>query len=264
MQSLFSNTPMRLLGGLIVFMVFLALASYASLNFEKMKHLDNAPATISVTGEGEVLAVPDIGQFTFSVQAKADSAEVAQEESVTKIKDIIAFLRESGVEEKDIKTTNYNLYPQYRWEEKICVSGSYCGSGERIADGFEVSQSVQVKIRDTDTASAIITGVGEQGATNISGLDFVIDDTDALVAEARTAAIADAKEQARILADELGVRIVKLSGFYEENGGYYEGPQYEARSMMMDGDDSAGFGGAALPVGEEKTTSRVTITYEIQ
>ena len=72
MNSLFSNTPMRMLGGLTVFMLLVALGSYASLNFETIKHLDSTPATISVTGEGEVLAVPDIGQFTFSVRAEAD------------------------------------------------------------------------------------------------------------------------------------------------------------------------------------------------
>lgn len=263
MQSLFSSTPMRVLGALTVFMGFLALASYASLNFETMKHLETMPATISVTGKGEVLAVPDIGQFTFSVQAKADTADVAQEESGTSINEIIAFLKESGVEEKDIKTTNYNLYPQYRWEEQICAPGTFCGSGERIADGFEVNQSVQVKVRATDTATTIISGVGERGATNISGLNFVIDDTDLLVAEARAAAIVDAKEKANQLAEELGVRIVRLSGYYEEQDGRDGMQQYEARTMMFS-DEEADFAGAELPMGEEKTTARVTIMYEVQ
>ena len=205
MNNLFSTTPMRILGSLTVFMFLLALGSYSSLNFEKIQHLDDTPATISVTGEGEVFAVPDIGQFSFSVQAKADDAGEAQEQSGTAVNDIIAFLRESGVEEVDIKTTNYNLYPQYRWEEQLCLPGTFCGSGERVQDGFEVSQTVQVKVRNTDDASAVITGVGERGATNISGLDFVIDDTDALEAEARAAAIVDAKAKAAVLTKDLGV-----------------------------------------------------------
>lgn len=254
---------MRVLAGLIIFMVFLALASYASLNFERMKHLDNMPATISVTGEGEVLAVPDIGQFTFSVSAKADTAEAAQEQSGTAINEIIAFLTESGVAETDIKTTNYNQYPQYRWEEQICLPGTFCGPGERVADGFEVNQSVQVKVRETDNASSIITGVGERGATNISGLNFVIDDTDTLKDEARAAAIADAKAKASVLAKELNVRIVRLSGYYEEDSHYYEPEPYQVRTMSFDAAES-GFGGAELPMGEDKTTARVTIIYEVR
>jgi len=263
MNSLFSNTPMRMLGGLTVFMALIALGSYASLNFETIKHLDPMPATISVTGEGEVMAVPDIGQFTFSVRAEAEDAAAAQEQSGTAINNIIAFLRESGVEEKDIKTLNYNLYPQYRWEETICIPGAICRGGEQIQTGFEVNQSVQVKVRNTDDASAIITGVGEREATNISGLDFVIDDTDALVVEARAAAIADAKAKAEQLAKDLGVDLVKIAGYYEEDSRYMPEP-YMARNMAYDEMAESGFGGADLPVGEDQTTSRVTITYEIR
>lgn len=251
-----------MLGGLTVFMALIALGSYASLNFEKIQHLDPMPAIISVSGEGEVLAVPDIGQFTFSVRAEASDAATAQEQSGTAINNIIAFLKESGVEEKDIKTVNYNLYPRYRWEEQVCIPGTFCRGGEQVQDGFEVNQSVQVKVRNTDNASAIITGVGEREATNISGLDFVIDDTDALKMEARELAIADAKAKAEKLATDLGVNLVRIAGFYEEDARYLPMP-YEARAMSLDMAES-GFGGAELPMGEDQTISRVTITYEIK
>jgi len=254
---------MRMLGGLTVFMALIALGSYASLNFEKIQYLDTTPATISVTGEGEVLAVPDIGQFTFSVQARADDAATAQEESGTKINNIIAFLKEAGIEETDIKTVGYNLYPRYRWEERLCVPGSFCPPGEQVPDGFEVNQSVQVKVRNTDDASAIITGVGEREATNISGLDFVIDDTEALALEARELAIADAKAKAAKLAKDLGVDLVKITGYYEDDARYAPTP-YQNRVMSFDAVEEAGFGGAELPVGEDQTISRVTITYEIK
>jgi len=263
MNNLFSTTPMKILGSLTVFMFLLALGSYASLNFEKLQHLDINPAMISVTGEGEVFAVPDIGQFTFSVQAEAADAATAQEQSGTAVNDIIAFLRDQGIAEEDIKTTSYNLFPRYRFEERICTPGTFCGPGERVSDGFEVSQSVQVKVRNTDNASAVITGVGEQGATNISSLDFVIDDTDALAAEAREQAIADAKEKAQKLASDLGVRLVKITGFYEEDSRYIPEP-YQARNMAFDEMAESGFGGAELPMGEDQTISRVTITYEIR
>jgi len=254
---------MRVLGSLTVFMFLLALGSYASLNFEKMQHLDAYPATISVTGEGEVVAVPDIGQFSFSVQAEAEDAATAQERSGTAINDIVAFLRDQGVAEEDIKTTNYNLFPRYRFEERICTPGSFCGPGERVQDGFEVSQSVEVKVRNTDDASAIITGVGERGATNISGLNFVVDDTDALIEQARSQAIADARAKADKLARELGVRLVKITGFYEE-GPQYRPEPYQVRNMAFDEMAESGFGGAELPMGEEETTARVTISYEIK
>ena len=265
MEKSFFQTPyVRALSGLTLLMAVIALGSYAILNFEKIDFINPMPATISVTGEGEVLAVPDVGQFSFSVNATADDAATAQEESGLKINDILAYLTDQGIADKDIKTQNYNLYPRYTYQERICAAGtSYCPPGEQIADGFEVSQTVSVKIRETDTSGAIIAGVGERGATNISGLNFTVDDTDALKAEARAAAIADAQAKAVVLAKQLGVRIVRLS-YYSEDGGYYE-PQYDTREMSLDmamSDEK--FGGAEMPVGEDKTTTKVNLTFEVK
>lgn len=253
-----------MLSALALLMTIIALGSYAILNFTKVEFLNPTPATISVMGEGEVLAVPDIGQFSFSVNASADDAATAQELSGTKINEILAYLKGEGIEEKDIKTQNYNLYPKYRYEERICALGvSYCPPGERIPDGFEVTQTISVKIRATDTAGAVIAGVGERGATNISGLNFTIDDTDALRADARAAAIADAQAKADVLAGQLGVRIVRLAN-YSEGGGFPE-PYLQTRTMAFDAAvEEAGFGGAELPVGEESTQVQVSITYEVQ
>jgi uncharacterized protein YggE len=260
----FQTTYIKVLSALLLLMAVIALGSYATLNFEKVDFINPMPATISVSGEGEVLAVPDVGQFSFSVNATAEDAATAQEESGTKINEILSYLETQGVEEKDIKTQNYNLYPKYRYEERVCAAGnSYCPPGERVADGFEVSQTVAVKVRETNDAGKVIAGVGERGATNISGLNFTIDDTDALQAEARAAAILDAQEKAQLLAQQLGVEIVRMS-YYSEEGGHYE-PYYQERAMSLDmAASEEGFGGANMPVGEDSTTARVNITYEVK
>ena len=145
----------RALGPLTLLMAIIAMASYATLNFYKVDFLNPTPATISVSGEGEVMAVPDVGQFSFAVKAEAEDAATAQEESGLKINEIISYLKEQGIEDKDIKTQNYNLYPTYRYEDKICPVGTYCPR-ERVEDGFEVSQTVQVKVRNTDDSGKII------------------------------------------------------------------------------------------------------------
>ncbi len=260
MNTFFSNRYAKLLTLLTLAAAIIALLSYAWVNFEYTTTSDYE-ATISVNGEGEVLAVPDIGQFSFSVKAEADTATEVQEVSGTAINEILAYLREQGIEDKDIKTQNYNLYPRYRYEEKICPFGSYCGQGERVEDGFEVSQSVSVKVSDTDQAGAIIAGVGERGATNISSLNFIIDDIEALQTEAREMAINDAKEKAERLAVQLVVKLTRIVNFYENEGreSYY----MERSVMAMDASES-GFGGAELPMGEESTKVTVNITYEIR
>lgn len=263
MNALFDSKQGQVLGLLLIFMTVVALGSYAMLNFEKMDYVDPTIPTISVTGEGEVLAVPDIGRFSFSVTAEGDEASVAQEASGTKINDILAYLREQGVEEKDIKVEYYNLYPKYRYEERVCALGSYCPPGEQVPDGFEVTQQVSVKVRDTKKAPTLITGAGERGATNISSLNFTIDDIEALRDEARAKAITDAQEKATVLAGQLGVRVVKFVSYYEDGG--YDMPMYRANAMSVDmAKEESAFGGAELPVGEESTKVRVTVTYEVQ
>lgn len=262
MESRFFNTAqMRLLGSLVLFMFMIALASYATLNFERVRFANPTPATISVSGEGEVLAVPDIGQFSFSVTAEGEDASVAQEASGTKINAILAYLTENGIEDKDVKVLNYNLNPKWRYEERVCLLGSYCPPGKQIQDGFETTQTVSVKVRDTKEAGVIIAGVGERGATDISNLNFTIDDTDALRDEARAKAIVDANKKATTLAKQLNVRVVRLVSYYE-NGETLE-PYMDTRMQAYDKEESA-FVGAELPVGEQSTTVQVNVTYEVR
>lgn len=261
MESFFSVKHNRVLGTAVLVMAVLALASYAILNFRMTSSSYPMPTNISVTGEGEVTAIPNVGQFSFSVMAEGATAAEAQEASGTKINDIIAYLKEQGVDEKDIKTSGYYLNPRYRYEERMCAFNSYCPPGEQIQDGFDVSQTIDVKVRDTAKAGALIAGVGEKGATNLSGLNFIVDDTSAVRAEARTKAVADAKAKAEKLAADLGVKLVRITSYYE-NEGYYPEPYYAKAEMSAD--MAGGFGGAEMPVGEAETKVQVNISYEVR
>jgi uncharacterized protein YggE len=260
-SGLFNNKGGRFLGFATLVALIFALGSYALLNLQKADFVNPMPAMISVTGEGEVMAVPDIGQFSFAVEAEGENANEAQEASGTKINKITAYLKEIGIEDKDIKTQNYNLYPNWRYEERICPVGSFC-QGERVQDGFTVSQSIVVKVRDTEKAGEVISGVGDLGATNISNLAFTTDDTEILKAEARTLAIEDAKEKAKILAADLGVELLQMASYYEEDNRYE--PYYDNRMMAMDESAGGEFGGPELPMGENSTMVRVNVTYQVK
>jgi uncharacterized protein YggE len=140
----------------------------------------------------------------------------------------------------------------------------YCPPGKSILTGYEVNQTVSVKVRKTEDAGDVLTKVGGLGATNISGLDFVVDDTDAAKAEARELAIADAKEKAKALAKALDIKLVRIVSFNDSSD--YP-PMYYAMDSMSSV-KAMGAGEAAvsprLPVGENKTVSNVTITYEVK
>ncbi len=260
-KTFFSTNVNRNLGTIVLVAVIIALGAYAKFTWQQAKYSNLGPTTISISGEGEVKAVPDIGQFSFSVVESGADAVVAQAASATKINEIIAYLKEAGVEEKDIKTDYYNLSPKFKYETKPCPFGSYCPQ-EQVPDGFEVNQTISVKVRDLKQAGTLLTSVGERGATNISSLQFTIDDTDVLKTEARNLAIDNAKEKAEALAKKLNVRLVKMVGYYEDEGNipYYGYGGAEEKAMNAD----VARVEPSLPTGENVTKSRVTITYQIR
>lgn len=218
--------------------------------------------TLSVTGEGEVFATPDVAQFNFTVAEEADSVASAQETVTGKIDAALTALSELGVEDKDIKTTGYNAYPRYTYPETLCANG-FCPSREQIISGYEVSQTISVKIRDTEKAGDALSKVAGAGISNISGLQFVIDDQDSLMAEARSKAIADAKEKVKQLADDLDVSVKKVVNFSESFGGPY--PMYEtAYAKEGLGGDMAVSSAPRIPTGENTIKIQVYITYEIK
>jgi uncharacterized protein len=220
------------------------------------------PNSISITGEGEVAAVPDVAKFNFSVRVTAPTVEAAQQEAAKKSNAALDLLKKSGIAEKDIKTTAVNVYPHYEY--------SYCQtpncSNEPKVTGHDADQSFTVTVRDIVTkpklAGELMIGIGAVGVTDISTLEFTVDNPEALQAEARSKAIADARTQAKQLAKDLGVRLDDVISFSEENMGGYPDPYY----MRAEGD--MGMSAKAvtpdLPTGENTFNSRVYVTYKIK
>ncbi|MES2214340.1 MAG: SIMPL domain-containing protein [Patescibacteria group bacterium] len=236
---------------------------FAALNSFKEWHASNqAYNSISVTGTGESVTVPDIAVFSFSVSADAKTVTDAQNQVTSKSNDVLDALKGMDIEEKDIKTIDYSVNPKYSYTNSVCSSTGICPPGRQILDGYTVTNSVQVKVRKTDDAGKALALVGEKGATNISSLSFTTDDPYQAVNDAKAKAIDDAREKAEAIADHLGVRIVRVVG-YEENGGAY--PMY-ASGGVTSAFNKAMDSVAPVPiqVGENKTTATVSVQYEIR
>lgn len=262
-QGFFTISHNRTLGTLVLIAALVALGAYSILTLTQAKQWNSGPVVISVTGTGEVSVKPDVAQFSFSVRGEGVDAATAQAGSAKAITAIVEYLTSQGVEEKDIKTENYYLAPKFTYEQTLCVYGAYCPPGEPVANGFEVSETIMVKVRAIDTAGTLLSQIGTLGATDVSGLSFTIDDTDELKAQARDLAIEDAKAQAEKLASSLGVRIVKMTGYYEEMGdaGYPYSPMPMMADRMMSAEKAET---PAIATGENKTTSRITLSYEVK
>lgn len=247
---------------LVVFSVFLAIR--VIVDFKRLPNIGKEvypQSTIMVTGKGEAYAIPDIATFSFTVTESAKTVEEAQNKLNGKISKSLDILKDASIDEKDIKTTNYNVYPKYEWKEVACLAYP-CPVGKNEMVGYEVNQSITVKVRDLKKVGDLVTKVGKTEVSNISGVDFTIDNKEKYLAEARKEAIAEAKMKAKELSKQLGVRLGKIL-YYNDNS---DTPYYGEASGMGGGDmmRSAAPMKAELPQGESKITSSISITYEIK
>ena len=216
--------------------------------------------TISVTGDGNAVAVPNIATESFSAQDTAPTVAAAQAVVNKTVAAALSFLKTSGVADKDISTTDYSASPNYIYP---CLGGGACPADAPKTpqiQGYTVSQSVTVKIRDTSAVGKIVNGLGAAGVTGLTGPTYTVDDPSAVQDDARSQAIDDAKAKAATLAQELGIRLGRIASYSENTGGDTPTPQYATTDMVA----AAAPAAAQVPAGENKYTSTVTITYEIR
>jgi uncharacterized protein YggE len=226
---------------------------------------DTAPAanTITVTGEGQASVAPDVATITWSVIETGATVSEAQDAATKKSDSALAALTGLGIDEKDVRTVSYNVNPQY--EETPCGGVNACPkylppANQRIV-GYEVSETVAVKVHDLDKTGDVLQALGGLGVQNIYGPDLGLDDPSAGQNAARADAINHAKAQAQVLADQLGVHLGEIVSFSENGGGYPSPVMYKAADSMMA--ESAG-SAPTIPTGENEYSSTVSITYEIR
>lgn len=166
--------------------------------------------TITVTGTGTANGVPDtvyIGLGVDRIDRDIDNAVSGARET---LRAIVAAVREAGVEERDIQTSYYNVFPEERYDN----SGQ--ATGERQ---FRVSLGINVTVRDVDNATPVISAALNAGATSVQNLNFGLADTRPLESEARTAAVSDARARAEELASAFGVTLGDVMSVTESFGG---------------------------------------------
>lgn len=246
---------------LVTLVVFLVAVT------KQIKNTATTTNTISFSGEGKIFAKPDIAAVSFSILTEATTSKVAQDDNSEKSKKVVDFLKNQRIEDKDIKTTSYNIYPQYTYPRPIPLDveiqsypvPDYYPSNPKIT-GYKVNQSFEIKIRDLEKVSAILDGLVTAGANQVNQLGFKIDNEEKLKDEARTKAIEDAKNKAARLRKQLGIRLGKIINYQE--GGYYP-PIYSIAEAKL-GDRGGDISGPSVPTGENEITISVTITYQIK
>lgn len=246
-----------LFAGILVILSIFLIALIISTGVDIRNKIIETKNTISVSETGEIYAKPDLALTTFSVITEAKTVAQAVSENTKKMNAVIDFVKGRGVEEKDLKTTSFNIYPRYEYQKVETEIYPY-PPGKRVLVGYEVTQSLEVKIRDMEKIGDIIEGATEAGANQVGDLQFTIDKEDELKKEAREQAIEKAKTKAKELVSQLGVKLVRIINFSESSVVPIPTPYFL---------EKAAGGGAEAPqieTGENKIEVTVTITYEIK
>ncbi len=264
METLLNNK--KFIKASVVFIVLLSLFVLALfINEVKSssyigREAQNLP-TITVTGQGEVLAVSDIASLYITLTKDGATTKEAQNLLNEQVSKTLAYLKTQKIEDKDIKSEYGGVNPKYSYEQVACFTYP-CPQRDPKVTGYTATQSITIKVREVDNANEVRTGLANLGIINISGPTFTIDDEDTFNEQARSLAIDDAREKAKKLAQDLRVDLGKIVSFSENGAGY---PMMYAEKSMMAQDMASGSAPAPeLPKGENKITSNVTITYEIK
>ncbi len=215
---------------------------------------------ISVSKTGTVYAKPDLAVVTVTSTTESKTASEAISKNREKASAIITFLKGQGVEEKDIKTSYYDVSPKYEYSRVSSQPSVYYPSNQVLV-GYTATESLEVKIRQLDKIGEITTGAVTAGASDVSGLSFTVEDMDAVKMQARAEAIKNAKTDAESIANGLGVRLGKVISFTESGNYPYYAYDYLAKSSAIGGAKMA-----TVPVatGENKIQVTVNISYEIK
>ena len=209
---------------------------------------ENEGKTIQVSGKGVVKITPDVAYVSLGVHTENVDAKKAQEENKTKMNKVVAALKKLGIAEKEIKTINYNIYPNYSYKDN-----------ESKIDKYIVENTIEITINKIDTVGTVIDEAVKAGTNVSNSIRFSVKDSNAAYNQALVQAVTNAKQKATTIADTLGVKITTPKAVIESGGNpnpiYYQ--QFENAKMDMAERETT-----SISSGDLEITANVNVTYE--
>ena len=228
--------------------LFLATALMANPIFAEEVKMNRI---ISLTGHGEVRAIPDLAIVTMGVLSSAETARQALDANTKAMTELMSSLKASNIESKDIATSNFSVNPRYDY-------GRNDGQPPKVT-AFDVSNSVSVTLHKIDGVGDLLDKAVSSGSNQINGVTFSVANPQAAMDEARKAAVIDAKRKADLYAAATSVSLGNVLSISE--GAPYQPPQpMMMQAKAMSSDD------AAVPIsqGEQVIAVDVNMMWEIK
>lgn len=213
-------------------------------------------STIVVTGRAELNVKPDIAIVNVGVLANASTAAQALAENSVKMNSLFETLKTQGVEDKDIRTSNLSVQPQYS-QPQPGMRGEFV---PKIV-GYNVTNTVTVKVRKINSLGGMLDLLIQNGANQVHGISFDVDQTEKLLDDARSQAVKDARRRAELYCEAESVKPGRIIHI-QESGTSIPTPQpmmgFAMRAMSADRAMSAPIAG-----GETELTVRVQVVFEL-
>lgn len=219
-----------------------------------MSNSETIQNSISVSGEGKVMATPDIVRIRAGISETRKTTKAAQEAANQKIKNILDILEKHDIAEKNIQTANLSFDEEYDWS-----------SDKRKVIGQRVRQNLNVKISDIINNPAKVTDIldelGSVDGLELNSVTFDIENKKEFFTKARAEAFAKAQQKAEELAELGDVKLLKPISISESNYSYVP-PVYSNIARAEMSFDTAG--GSALPTGELEVSASIEIVFGIE
>jgi uncharacterized protein len=208
------------------------------------------PPAISVTGEASISVPPDRAEIDAGVSTDAKTAREASEANNAAMGKVIAALKGSGIDEKDMQTSRLSLQAQYS-------TSAPNRAGQTTIVGYRVSNRVTIRLKDVGKVASVIDTLVGAGANDIGNINFMVSNASKLLDDAREKAVADARRKAEIYARAAGVTLGAPLSISEEGA-----PQPVFRAKMAAPMAAA----APTPIaqGEETLSVSVGVTWAIK
>lgn len=208
----------------------------------------NDGTLLTVSAEAKTTRVPDVATLSTGVVTQAVDANSALRANAEAMSKVMAAVKAAGIAERDVQTTGISIYPQYRYAENQAPA----------ITGYQASNTVSVKVRDMARLGKVLDALVANGANQVNGPSFEIDEPEAAYDEARVAAIKKAQARAKLYADALGLRVRRVVSI-SEGGGYT--PPMPGPVMMK----AAAMEMADTPVspGESSLSAQVNVVFEL-
>lgn len=232
-------------------LMFLAAASAmvpAAASAGQVQIPVNGPL-IELTVSESVGSAPDVVNLSAGVNATSTVASEALAQNAERMARVIAAIEAQGVAERDIRTSQISLNPQYEWNE---------AERRQIFRGYQVSSTVEIRLREVPRTGRVLDAIVSAGADEVGAITWSVDDPGPAQDRAREAAFATARERALQLARQAGYADVRLLEVSEGAPGW-SGPQplamnaaLEARNMTM-----------PIRPGEVASSVTISVKYEM-